>query len=54
MGKYIKEARGKFTQYKSIHRLGILADVGNVRQRQEHETGIVLHTLWQSKYVNPF
>ena len=61
-GKYIKEARGKFTQYKLIHRfyytpsklnrMGLLQD--SLCWKCKTETGTFLHVLWECELVHPF
>ena len=61
-GKYIKEAKGKFTQYRLIHRfyftpftlyrMGLLAN--NLCWKCQEETGTFLHAIWECKCINPF
>ena len=61
-GKYIKEARGKFTQYRLIHRfyftpsklhrMGLLAN--NLCWKCQTGTGTFLHAIWECKLVKSF
>lgn len=62
-GKCIKEARGKFTQYRVIHkfyftpskphRMGLMAN--NLCWKCQTEIGTIMHPIiWECKLVNPF
>ena len=61
-GKYIREARGKFIQYKLIHRfyftpsrlhrMGLLTN--NKCWKCHTEVGTFVHVLWECKLINPF
>lgn len=61
-GKYIKEARGQFIQYKllhrfyftpsKLHRMGLLAS--DLCWKCQAETGTFIHVIWECKLVYPF
>ena len=61
-GKYIKEAKEKFTQYRSIlrfyftlskpYRIDLLAN--NLCWKCQEETGTFVHAIWECKFINPF
>ena len=60
-GKYVKEARGKFTQYKvlhryyftpsRLHRMKLLNN--NVCRKCKTEVGTFLHCIWECRLVKP-
>lgn len=61
-GKYIREARGKFTQYKLIHRYywtpqrlnraGIMDN--NMCWKCQKDIGTLLHCIWECPVIQPF
>lgn len=61
-GKYIREARGKFTQYKLIHRYywtpqrlnraGIMDN--NLCWKCQKDIGTLLHCIWECPVIQPF
>ena len=61
-GKYVREARGKFIQYKIIHRyyhtptklhrMKLMND--NLCWKCKTEVGTFLHCIWQCALVMPF
>ena len=60
-GKYIREARGKFIQYKILHRyyytptrlnkMGLIKD--SVCWKCKTEQGTYMHALWECSMVSP-
>ena len=61
-GKYIREAKGKFTQYKIIHRyyftplrlyrMGVMDN--SLCWKCQKEAGTLLHCIWQCPCIQPF
>lgn len=61
-GKYMKEARGKLTQYRLIqrfyfspsklHRTGLMTN--NLCRKCQAEKEAFLHIIWGCRFVNPF
>ena len=61
-GRYIKETRGKFTQYKILHRyywtpcrlfkIGLIST--NTCWKCKKEMGTFVHLIWECSMVNPF